>query len=990
MLDVSPSAAGEDDGRALAADARVESWIRVEIDREPDEAALAALTSSLHGVLDDVRAAVEDWPAMRTAALTLARELREQPPSDLEGEAAEAARFLDWLADDNFTFLGYREYALADAGGEEALSAAPGSGLGILRSAAGQNSGGFSRLPARARAKARERRVLVLTKANSRATVHRPAYLDYVGVKSFDSTGRVVGERRFLGLFSVAAYTESVRRVPLVDAKVDAVLARSGFAPDSHSGKDLQAILETYPRDELFQVDVEELYTTALAVLRLQERRRTRLFLRREVYGRYMSALVFLPRDRYTTAIRLRIEGILKDALHAESVDFTTRVSESVLARLHFVLRVAPGDEVPDVDERALEARLVDACRSWEEDLAESLRDDLGDEVAARMQRVWGGSFPEAYKEDFPASVAVGDLRRLDRLAADTRDRAAAGDAGAVERAFATDLYRPPGADPQERRFKLFRYAPLSLTAVLPYFRNLGVEVIDERPYHLRRPDSTTAWIYDFGLRFPVQAASDDAHTTFTEAFLAAWQGSTESDGLDHLVLRAGLTWRQVVILRAYTKYLHQAGSTFSQDYVEGCLAANVGITGLLVQLFEARFLPTDAAGPADGAPDGADGTPDGAPDADVAGRAEAAAALTERIEAALDDVASLDHDRILRSLLRVITATLRTNFYQRDATGRPKDYTSFKIDPTRLPDLPEPRPAFEIWVYAPTVEGVHLRFGAVARGGLRWSDRREDFRTEVLGLVKAQMVKNAVIVPTGAKGGFVGKALPDPAVDRDAWLAEGVRCYRTFIRGLLDVTDNIVADDSAPGGRRVQPPPRVVRHDGDDAYLVVAADKGTASFSDIANAVSAEYGHWLGDAFASGGSAGYDHKAMGITARGAWESVKRHFRELGVDTQSQEVTVVGVGDMSGDVFGNGMLLSEHIRLVAAFDHRHIFLDPDPDAAASFAERRRLFGLPRSSWADYDPALISPGGGVHPGPRSRSRSPPRWPGCSAWRAGPPT
>ncbi len=962
VLDGTPSTLDPGDGDADAtgpADARVESWIHIEIDRVTDEAEVAALTSSLHRVLDDVRAAVDDWPMMRDGALTLERELRERAPVGLEDQAAEAGRFLDWLADENFTFLGYREYALADAGGEEVLRAVPGSGLGILRAGAKQDSESYSRLPARARAKARERRVLVLTKANSRATVHRPSYLDYVGVKSFDASGGVVGERRFLGLYSSAAYHESVRRVPILDAKVDAVLARSGFAPDSHSGKDLLAILETYPRDELFQVDVEELYETVLAVLRLQERRRTRLFLRREVYGRYMSALVFLPRDRYTTGVRLRIERILKDAFGAESVDHTTRVSESVLARLHFVLRVPPGQEVPDVDERRLESRLVEASRTWEEDLAESSRAEVSEEVAARMLHVWGDSFPEAYKEDFPARVAVGDLRRIDRLAAETRERAAGGDTAAVGRAFATNLYQPLDADPQERRFKLFRCAPLSLTAVLPFFRNLGVEVVDERPYHLRRRDGTSAWIYDFGLRFPVQVArqvdTQAAHAIFTEAFLAAWEGRSESDGLDQLVLRAGLTWRQVVILRAYTRYLRQAGSTFSQSYVESCLVANVAITRLLVRLFEARFQPAETAS------GGQDPT-----GADAAGRAEAVTALVGEIDGALDEVASLDHDRILRSLLRVVTATLRTNFYQPDAAGEPKRYASFKIDPTRLPELPEPRPAFEIWVYAPTVEGVHLRFGAVARGGLRWSDRREDFRTEVLGLVKAQMVKNAVIVPTGAKGGFVGKALPDPGLDRDAWLAEGVRCYQTFIRGLLDVTDNMVPDDATPGGRRVQPPPRVVRHDGDDPYLVVAADKGTASFSDIANAVSAEYGYWLGDAFASGGSVGYDHKAMGITARGAWESVKRHFRELGVDTQSDEVTVVGIGDMSGDVFGNGMLLSEHLRLVAAFDHRHIFLDPAPDPAASFAERRRLFALPRSSWADYEPGLISAGGGVYP------------------------
>jgi glutamate dehydrogenase len=925
-------------------DARVESWMHLEIDRQTDQAETGALASSLQQVLQDVRAAVEDWPRMRETARALADQLGEEPPAGLKDEAAEAQELLRWLAGDNFTFLGYREYRLDSVDGEDVLNAVTGTGLGILRYDQNRSSDSFSRLPAPVRSKARERRVLVLTKANSRATVHRPAYLDYVGVKTFDEQGQVVGEHRFLGLFTSAAYNESVRRVPVIDAKVDAVLARSGFAADSHSGKDLLTILETYPRDELFQTDVDQLYETAMAVLHLQERRRTRLFLRRDDYGRFMSCLVYLPRDRYTTPVRLRMEQILRDAFDGESVDYTTRVSESVLARLHFVVRVPPGREVGDVDQAALEHRLVEAARTWEEDLADALRAEVGEEEAARLMRAWGGSFPEAYKEDFPARVAVGDLRRLERL---TGAEAEAGEAAGTSSPIFTNLYEPVGAEPEERRFKLFRRAPLSLTTVLPFFRNLGVEVVDERPYELDRRDGTTAFVYDFGLRFPAQVAPDAARGLLTEAFAAAWDGRTESDGFDELVLRAGLTWRQVVVLRAYARYLRQTGSTFSQDYVERALVANVSITRGLVRLFEARFDPNLFSQSADGV-----------------ARTETVDALVEEITGELDDVASLDQDRILRSFLGVITATLRTNFFQVGEDGQPKRYASFKLDPHTVPDLPDPRPQFEIWVYSPRVEGVHLRFGPVARGGLRWSDRREDFRTEVLGLVKAQMVKNAVIVPTGAKGGFVGKQLPDAAQDREAWLAEGVASYQTFIRGLLDVTDNLVPDDG--GGRRVQPPERVVRHDGDDAYLVVAADKGTATFSDVANSLAAEYGFWLGDAFASGGSVGYDHKAMGITARGAWESVKRHFREIGVDTQREDFTVVGIGDMSGDVFGNGMLLSEHIALVAAFDHRHVFLDPDPDPATSFAERRRLFELPRSSWADYDTSLLSEGGGVYP------------------------
>ncbi len=940
-------------------DAVVESWMHVEIDRESNPVDVDALTSGLRKVLADVRAAVDDWREMRDTARAVAEGLAESPGGDLREQAEEAERLLRWLADDNFTFLGYREYDLQRDERTDRLLARSGSGLGILRDDQDRPSGAYGRLSEAARAKTRERTVLIFTKANSRSTVHRPTYLDYVGVKTFDESGEVVGERRFLGLLTSAAYTESVRRVPVIDRKVSDVLARAGFARDSHSGKDLLTILETYPRDELFQTSVDEIYATSMAVLHLQERRRTRLFLRRDDYGRFMSCLVFLPRDRYTTAVRLRMEQTLRDTFDAESVDYTTRVSESVLARLHFVVRVAPGQEVAEVDAASLERRLVDATRTWDEDLADALRADVGEEEAARIARSWGPSLPEAYKEDFTARVAVGDLRRVDRLCRSRR-----GDAGAAAADTATDtdgearergapdrgesggpvainMYEPVGAEPDERRFKVFRTRPLSLTQVLPFFRNLGVEVVDERPYELKREDGVVANVYDFGLRYrPEQTSEEATRALFTEAFLAAWEGRTESDGLDQLVLGAGLTWRQVVILRAYAKYLRQTGSTFSQDYVERALLAHRGITRSLVSLFEARFDP-DRRGDA---------------------RDETTAALVEEIDGALDDVESLDHDRILRAFRGMITATLRTSFYQRDPDGGPKSYVALKLDPQRVPDLPEPRPAYEIWVYSPRVEGVHLRFGAVARGGLRWSDRREDFRTEILGLVKAQMVKNAVIVPTGAKGGFVGKWLPEPS-DREAFQAEGVACYTTFISALLDVTDDLrrTRDDE----RTIVPPERVVRHDGDDSYLVVAADKGTATFSDIANGVAADYGFWLGDAFASGGSVGYDHKAMGITARGAWESVKRHFREMGVDTQSEDVTVVGVGDMSGDVFGNGMLLSEHIRLVAAFDHRHVFLDPDPDAASSYAERQRLFGLGRSSWADYDSSLISEGGGVY-------------------------
>ncbi|MER6416198.1 NAD-glutamate dehydrogenase [Streptomyces humidus] len=923
----------------LPHDGHVESWIHVEIDRETDRADLKQITADLLRVLSDVREAVEDWEKMRDTALRVADGLVEEPvPGDLERpDVDEARELLRWLAADHFTFLGYREYQLR---GDDSLAAVPGTGLGILRSDphhadvdAHPVSPSFERLPADARAKAREHKLLVLTKANSRATVHRPSYLDYVGVKKFDADGNVVGERRFLGLFSSAAYTESVSRVPVVRRKVQDVLKGAGFSPDSHDGRDLLQIMETYPRDELFQTPVDELRSIVTSVLYLQERRRLRLYLRQDEYGRYYSALVYLPRDRYTTGVRLRIIDILKEELGGTSVDFTAWNTESILSRLHFVVRVPQGTELPELsetDKERIEARLVEAARSWADAFSEALNAELGEERAAELSRRYNNAFPEGYKADHTPRAAVSDLVHVERLN--------------EEQNFSLSLYEPVGAAPDERRFKIYRRGEaISLSAVLPVLNRLGVEVIDERPYELRCADRTHAWIYDFGLRIPKALAGpggdflgDDGRERFQEAFSATWTGKAENDGFNALVLGAGLDWRQATVLRAYAKYLRQAGSTFSQDYMEDTLRTNVHTTRLLVSLFEARM----------------------SPDRQRAGL-EIVDALLEELEAALDQVASLDEDRILRSFLTVIKATLRTNFFQKRVDGEPHAYVSMKFDPQAIPDLPAPRPAFEIWVYSPQVEGVHLRFGKVARGGLRWSDRREDFRTEVLGLVKAQMVKNTVIVPVGAKGGFVAKQLPDPAVDRDAWLAEGISSYRTFISALLDITDNMV-------GGEVVPPADVVRHDEDDTYLVVAADKGTATFSDIANEVAQSYDFWLGDAFASGGSAGYDHKGMGITARGAWESVKRHFQELGVNTQAEDFTVVGIGDMSGDVFGNGMLLSEHIRLVAAFDHRHIFIDPEPDAATSYAERRRLFELPRSSWADYDTALLSPGGGIFP------------------------
>ncbi|WP_416902651.1 NAD-glutamate dehydrogenase [Micromonospora echinospora] len=922
----------------------VESWMHIEIDPIRDATQRDRLRTELQRVLTDVREAVEDWPKMRQQALDLAEELSaartsEYRPPVPEKDITDSVELLRWLAHDHFTFLGYREYRLVevDESGTgdqprgQALETVLGTGLGILRSDRTEPRTLSSMTP-EAHEKVLEKRLLIITKANSRATVHRSAYLDYIGFKIFNEHGEVVGERRFLGLFSTAAYRTSVRELPVVRRKVAEVMERSGLSPRSHSGKDLLQILETYPRDELFQIKTDDLYHAVIGVLRMAGRRQLRVFLRRDGYGRFISCLIYLPRDRFTTQNRLRMQDILLRELNGVGVDYTTRVTESMLARVHFIVRTDPTDPPGDVDADLLAEELADATRLWDDDYRLVLERKLGDEQAKHLFTRYADAFPEGYKDGHTPYEAMKDLAKLELLE----------EPGQLEMHLFRKQLAPrngarvagDAAEAMDVRFKVYRNAePMLLSDVLPVLHSLGVRVVDEHPYEVDRIDGRI-YLYDFGLRLP------EGHQELSEvrphvenAFAAAWRGEAEVDGFNELVLRAGLTWRQVVVLRAYAKYLRQAGTVFSQDYMESTFIAYPRIATLLVELFEVRFDPAAGLTPEE--------------------RDRRGAELADTVNAALDDVSSLDQDRILRSYLTLIRATLRTSFFQKmEDGGRPKSYVAFKLDPQAIPDLPAPRPKYEIFVYSPRFEGVHLRYGPVARGGLRWSDRREDFRTEVLGLVKAQMVKNAVIVPVGAKGGFVLKQKPG---DRD----EAVACYQEFISALLDVTDNIVSGE-------VVPPTDVVRHDGDDPYLVVAADKGTATFSDIANEISTAHRFWLGDAFASGGSAGYDHKKMGITARGAWESVKRHFRELGHDTQSEDFTVVGVGDMSGDVFGNGMLLSEHIRLVAAFDHRHIFLDPDPDAASSYAERRRLFELSRSSWQDYDQKLISEGGGVFP------------------------
>ena len=914
--------------------AHLESWIAVEIAKAGD-AEKAALVAGLEKVLANVRAAVEDWPVMREKALSRAEVLATELAGESLNDIREAEDLLHWMDADNFTFLGYREYDLVKQDGEDVLVNREGSGLGLLRD--GSSHPTVQHLTTTGQRKAREKRVLVITKANSRSTVHRAAYLDYIGIKSFDSQGNVNGEQRFIGLFSSAVYTGSVRNIPVVREKVDAVLRHFGFPPDSHSGKDLFAVLETYPRDELFQIEVQDLIETANGILRLAERRRTRLFLRPDIYGRFMSALIYIPRDRYTTAVRRRIEDELTRTFNAVSIDFEARMSESALARLFFRIRLPKDYFVPeDLQTAELEQRLVMAARSWPEGIAQVLRDTYPLDAAEPLAAKWADAFPASYRVDFEVEDALEDIARFEDFDSNYKLVVEAG-TGPDKCAPGMHVYVPAtsqdGRD-GDARVKLYMAHPQSLSNILPFFHNLGIEVIDERPFEIETADKRDFFLYDLGLKYPAGVDPLATASLLTDAFGAATTGASESDLFDRLVLTEGMDWRQIVILRAYAKYLRQMGNTNSFGFIADTLLHNVAVTRALVELFETRFNP---AVPEETRVDRLD---------EVRGR----------LLDALEKVPTLDADRVLRTIANLLESTLRTNYY------RGRDFLSLKLDPAGIDGLPFPRPMFEIWVYSPRVEGVHLRFGKVARGGLRWSDRREDFRTEVLGLVKAQTVKNAVIVPTGAKGGFFPKQLPNPAVDRGAWITEGKESYKTFIRGLLDVTDNLVA---TADGEVVVPPENVVRHDSDDTYLVVAADKGTASFSDTANAISAEYGFWLGDAFASGGSVGYDHKEMGITARGAWESVKRHFSEFDVDTQAEEFTAVGIGDMSGDVFGNGLLRTRHVHLVAAFDHRDIFLDPNPEPGAAFDERQRLYDLPRSSWQDYNKELISEGGGVY-------------------------
>jgi glutamate dehydrogenase len=900
-----------------------ESVMHVEVDRQTAPERLAELEAGISRILGDVHRAVEDYPRMKGHMNRVVAEIRTPYPEGLIPEVVDEDKaFLKWLADQHFIFLGYRDYDLVREGGEDVLRVVPGSGLGILREIRQTKiSKSFATVTPEAKSLGRAPDLLILTKANSRSTVHRQGYLDYIGVKRLDAKGQVLGEQRFLGLFTSTAYASHPADIPLLRRKVNNVIARAGLDSNGHMGKALVAILEQHPRDELFQASEDELFEQAMGILVNGYRQRTRLFVRSDRYGRFLSCLVYVPRENYSAEVRERTQQILMQAFNGISSEFTLHLSDSALARVLITVRTKPGS-VPDFDVREIEKRIVKAARRWEDDLHDALVAHFGEERGNQLYRRFGDAFPAGYREDLSATEAVTDAAIMDMLG--------------PEKKLAMDLYAADSHSVTPLHLKVFHLEkPIPLSSSLPMLERMGVNVLEELSYKVEPEGMPPVYVHDFGMSHTGDLRVEVARVKpkFEEAFARAWGGEVENDDFNRLVLRANLSWREVTILRAYSKYLRQTGFTFRQAYVEQALANNAAIARQLIELFMTRFDPANAA---------ATGVK--------------SQALTVQIESALDSVTNLDEDRILRRFLAVIQATARTNYFQKDAAGADKPYLSFKFDPALLAGLPEPKPRFEIYVYSPRVEGVHLRGGNVARGGLRWSDRREDFRAEVLGLMKAQMVKNTVIVPVGSKGGFVVK---QPPTDREAFMKEGIACYQIFLRGLLDLTDNLMAG-------KVVPPSGVVRYDGDDPYLVVAADKGTATFSDIANSIAGEYGFWLGDAFASGGSAGYDHKKMGITARGAWESVKRHFRELGINTQTTDFTVVGIGDMSGDVFGNGMLLSPHIKLVGAFDHRHVFLDPDPDPEVSFKERERLFNLPRSSWADYDVKLLSKGGGVYP------------------------
>ncbi|MEP5766514.1 MAG: NAD-glutamate dehydrogenase [Halieaceae bacterium] len=901
----------------------VVSLIYFEIDRCTDRAEIDAMRESLQDILAEVASVVDDFSAMREKLA----EVIAMVGADTQVEKAqrdESVAFLEWVDQNHMTLLGYECLGVQHSGEQRQVVDIQEARLGLLRDRGTSGRLDLARDIEESAAEGALGRQLTFSKSRIRSRVHRFAYPDYIEVNQFDEQGEVILQHRFMGLYTFSVYSDSPTLIPIVRNKINEVMQLSGLDMSNHEGRELARVLELFPRDELFQGTEEDLYRMATAVNQLQERRKIRLFARPDVHGKFFNCMVYMPRDRYTTEKRIKIQNMLCDALGAQESEFTTFFTESILVRIHFVLLLDPSRRI-EYDLLELEQAIVDTTQSWEDRFRERLIEEYGEELGAEYFDQFGAGFPAGYRDAFDPRVAVMDTGRMISVA--------------KGRALEMSFYRMVDEGEDQLRFRLFqRGVSLPLSDVLPILENLGLRVLAETPYGVRDKDGEVYWMQDFSLHYSLggNIDLDNVRDEFTDAFERIWFGEAESDSFNRLLLGTQMNWREIALLRSYAKYLKQINFGFSTEYIAETLAENFHITGSIVELFLTRFDPQL--------------------EGDDSWRSSREQEVLDRVEASLEQVENLGQDRIIRQYLALIQATLRTNFFQTDAEGKSKSYFSFKMQPRDIPDMPKPRPAFEIFVYSPRVEGVHLRGGKVARGGLRWSDRHEDFRTEVLGLVKAQQVKNAVIVPVGAKGGFVCKRQL-PNASREELQAEGIACYQIFIRGLLDITDNLVAGE-------VDPPAQVVRKDPDDTYLVVAADKGTATFSDIANALSEEYGFWLGDAFASGGSVGYDHKKMGITARGAWVSVQRHFREMGINCQETDFTVVGVGDMAGDVFGNGMLLSEHIQLVAAFNHLHIFIDPNPDSAATFPERQRLFAMDRSSWEDFNAELISEGGGI--------------------------
>lgn len=903
-------------------DIQTEASIFIEIDRLTDPDVLEKLHRNFERVLEDNYLVAEDWKAMRDKVREVVQELNAVSSVLNSDELDETKAFLTWIEDHHFTFLGIRDYELKHKVNETILQAIPDTGLGVLREGLSTSSSrNISTMTPEARELTLSSRILVMSKTNTEATVHRDAYTDYIGVKRFDKEGNVIGERRILGLYTSAAYNTNPKHIPFLRHKVALIMNNSNLNPRSHAGKVLLNILETLPRDDLIQGSEDELLEMAMGIFHMQERRRIRMFARMDVYHRFISCLVYAPKERVNTELREDMQKILQESFNAQGITFETRFSESVLARIHYIIRINPEDTTK-FDFKEVEKKLIQIGRSWTDELQTYLNDALGEESANHCYAKYKVAFPAVYMANFSPRTAVFDIKHMEQLSS--------------ANTLGMNFYRPVDDLPESFRLKIYQHNnTIPLSDVLPIIEKLGLRAISERPYKLKFANGKITWINDFSMQYlhKIKFELDEIKDLFQNAFSRVWFGDAENDGFNQLVLAAGLDWRQVSILRSYAKYFKQIGFTFSQEYIETALNNNAGIAKKIALLFETRFEPKVQTN-----------------------RDEAVTALVNDIFSDLDDVANLDEDKIIRQFVQAISVTLRTNYYQRDNDGQFKKYISFKLESKNISGLPKPYPKYEIFVYSPQFEAVHLRCGKVARGGLRWSDRKEDFRTEILGLMKAQQVKNAVIVPSGAKGGFVVKRL-NPTASREDILAEGINCYKQFISGLLDITDNY------KNGEIIKPQD-VVCYDEDDPYLVVAADKGTATFSDFANAISLAHGYWLGDAFASGGSVGYDHKKMGITAKGAWESVKRHFYEMDMNIHTTDFTVVGIGDMSGDVFGNGMMLSDHIKLIAAFNHLHIFVDPEPDPKQSYDERVRLFNLPRSSWSDYDKKLISKGGGV--------------------------